>query len=757
MKKIFQTIVVILICNSVWGQINYSNSWEDFYSYNNVKDFLKTNEKIYAIVDNALFTYNLLNGEIKKISSVDGLSGESTSSLYYSSSYKKLIIGYETGLIEIIDENDKITIVKDIVNFNYSGNKRINNFTEFGNKLLISTSFAIVEYNIEKLQFGDTFFIGNQSSEIKINEIKVKDNVIYAATENGIFTADALSPNLIDFNSWTQHSFGDFTSIEVFSNKVYVSKGVSLYEFSNSQLQLIKNFQTIKSIKSSQDFLAIATARAVYILNNLNVEHLRYVTSSSHPFYATINASYFEENTLYLGTKEFGLLKSSKENIPNFEEIHPKGPTSNLPFSIAVKENNLWIVYGWHDGAYAPRGGRYGIDNFNGTDWIHTPYSSFNVRDLVNITFDPTNINKVYISSWGGGMIIVEDNEVVTHWTHLNSGLEWLTRINGSAFDKDGNLWIANAWVDNRIKKYSPDGTWKKFNMTPVMTNTAAGLNELIIDNANNIWIGSRRNGALIFNENGERKRALITEATKGSLPDPNVRTIQADDNNRVWIGTQKGLVVVYNASTILDEPIVDAEPIIILDDNGIPKKLLGDQVINTIAIDGANNKWFGTSNGGVLMTSPDGKTTIHNFNKDNSPLPSNAVTKIVIDKETGKVYFATSKGIVAFNSNVAQYGDSLTEVYAYPNPSKKNNEFITIDGRNGAHLPKGTNLKIVDTAGNLVYETNVKEGDQLSGGKVIWDKTNLAGKKVASGIYIVLLIDSERQNTAITKIAIIN
>ena len=65
--------------------------------------------------------------------------------------------------------------------------------------------------------------------------------------------------------------------------------------------------------------------------------------------------------------------------------------------------------------------------------------------------------------------------------------------------------------------------------------------------------------------------------------------------------------------------------------------------------------------------------------------------------------------------------------------------------------------VKILDAAGNLVFETNVKEGQELYGGKVVWNKTNLAGKKVASGVYIVLLSSNEGTETSITKIAIIN
>ena len=776
MKKIFQIILLLLVQIS-WSQIDYSEHWRDFYSYNNVKDFIKVENEIFAIVDNALFTYNLDNDEINKISSVNGLSGETTTSLYYSKTNEKIVIGYETGLLEIIDRKGNITIAKDIVNFNYSGNKQINNITEFDNKLFLSTSFAVVVYDLENLNFGDTYFIGNQSSEIRVNEILIIDDIIYAATENGIFMADVFNPNLIDYKNWNLNFAGDFTSITSFSNEIFTSRGNNLYSVLDNTLALKNTYaQSILSLKASTNYLSIATQRAVIVLDINLTEVVNYTTTSLDEFYFSLNTAYFEENALFLGTQEYGLLKSFIQDISAFKEIHPEGPVSNAPFSISANNNHLWVVYGGYDAAYTPLNGKYAYSHFNGTNWLNEPYGVFNVKNLVNITFDPTHENKVYISSWGssntndisntGGMLIVENEEVVDFWNYTNSDLEKVflpqypnyitTRINGSDFDKDGNLWIANAWVDSRIKKYSSNGSWKSVDMSSVMTNPALGLNELEIDKTTTIWIGSRRNGVLAYNENGDKKTSLTTEENSGSLPDLNARTVKSDNRNRLWIGTKKGLVVLYNASSVFDQNVVNAEPVIILDD-GIPKKLLGDQPINSIAIDGADNKWFGTETGGTLKTSPNGTTTLQNFNKNNSPLPSNNILKIAVDNNSGIVYFATDKGIVAFDSNVAMYGESLTEVYAYPNPSTKENEFITIDGRNGTHLPKGTNIKIVDAAGNLVYETNIKEGEELFGGKVVWNKTNLAGRKVASGVYIVLLTANENTETEVAKIAIIN
>ena len=765
MKKAIQ-IILFFLASFSWSQVDYSNSWEDFYSYNNVKKFVKANEVIYAMVDNAIFTYNTSTNEMHKRSSVNGLSGDVTTAIHYSENTNKLIIGYDTGLIEIIDKNDNISIAKDIVNFNYSGFKRIYDITEYNSKLYIATPFAIIEYDIENLRFGDTFFIGSESSELRTNRIRIYEGVIYAATEDGIYTASITDPSLIDFNNWKKHFSGDFSRIEIFNGEIFTSKDKNLYKFSNGELTLQKIYpQSIRNMYASEEYLSIATLRSAYVKDTNLMDIFSYTPSSSSNYYYVLNTVLFENNTLYLGTREFGLLRSEKENIPNFTEFHPEGPVSNLPFSIAANKNDLWIVYGGYDAAYAPQGRRYGYSHFNGNNWVNTPYSKVNMRDLVHITFDPINNDKVYISSWGDGMIIVENDETITKWTHQNSGLEKLLfsnpnyvsiRINGTSFDQEGNLWIANAWVNKRIKKFRTDGTWSGFEMNPILTNPAFGLNELVIDKMNTVWVGSRRNGALIFNQNGDKKRALITEPTKGSLPDPNVRTIVADASNNIWLGTLKGLVVLNNAENIFNANNVDAEPIIILD-NGVPKKLLGDQTINSIALDAADNKWIGTDLGGAIQISPDGKKILKNFNKSNSPLPSNNITKIAVDKSNQKIYFATSKGVVAYNGGVTPYGESLPDVYAYPNPSTKNNEIITIDGRNGAHLPNGTNIKILDTAGNLVYESNIKEGQQELGGKIEWNKTNLAGTKVASGIYIVMLIANDNTQTAITKIAIIN
>lgn len=777
MKKFFSIFFLFIFFYSN-AQIDYSNEWEDFYSYNNVKDFVVEDNIIYAVTDNAVFTYNISTKETNKLSSVQGLSGETTSAIYYSKSTKRLVIGYETGLIETIDENGKITISADIVSFNQSGDKRINHIYEFNNKLYLSTPFAIVVYDIQKLEFGDTYFIGNGSTDENINQILVDNNTIYAATKNGVYTADATRTGLVDFNFWTQSFSGDFTNIVSFNNRIYTSRGTVIYSIDGNNLTLEKEiFKTIKSLKSSTNHLTLGFNKSVIVLDNSLNQTVEYVTDTDFDY--SINNCQTINNITYLATKEFGILKTSITSPTTYEEIHPEGPLNNDVFSVTAKQNNVWLVYGGYTNTFAPIQRRIGFSHYNGERWVNTKYSSnLPFPDLVDVTIDPNNINKVYIGSFGdtndpnlvntintGGLFVVEDDVITQFYNHRNSDLEDIVptdpnratiRISSSAFDSQGNLWMTNVGTTKELKKLSSSGTWSGYDISSAKTVNGFGLTELAVDNINNVWIGSRKDGAIIFNENGDRKLALTTLPTKGSLPSENVRTIAVDRNNRIWIGTLTGMVVFNNASGIFDATSYDAEPVIILDD-GIPKKLLGDQRINSIVVDGADNKWFGTNSSGVLYTNPNGQTTISSFNKDNSPLPSNKIVKISVDDVTGKVYFATDKGVVAYKSKVAPFGDELKDVYAYPNPVLRQHSTVTIDGRNGTHLPKGTNVKILDVAGNLVYETNVVEGQELKGGKVVWNKKNLAGRKVASGVYLVLLSTEDGAESTTTKIAIIN
>lgn len=768
--KNFVFLYLIFSAINMVAQTDFSNNWEDFYSYNQVKSFYQNSEKIIALSDNALFIYNKSTQKTDKISSINGLAGETTSALFYHEGLKKIVIGYENGLVEVIDENNKIYKKPDIINFSILGSKKINHIAVNGNELFFSTPFGIVGFDLSNNNFKNTYFIGDNSSEVNVYETIISNNQIYATTENGLYTADITNPFLIDYNNWTLISTTHFTNLEKFNNQIYLSSDNNIYRLNadNSVAWITNLDQNIVDLQSNGTLLTACSTYQCKVFDiQFNTQYHVYNYQNPNYQFELLTGNVYQ-NKLYLGTKQHGILVSSVSDITNFSEIHPQGPLNNDPFSISVLNNHLWVVYGGYDDAYTPQGKAKGISHFNGTDWINLPFRNevINYRDLVHVNIDPNHENRVYVSSWGDGMLVIENDQVINRWNHLNSGLENLyndninvsIRIGSSVFDTSGNLWVANAWVANRLKKYSTSQQWSSYNLSSLIFEIAFGLNEIVIDKNGNKWIGTRANGAFVANESASKIMSFYTTDTKGKLPHSNVRALAVDKNNRVWIGTRSGLRY-YNVNSNMFDLTSYASDMVKIKygDDGYAEPLLGNQTINAICVDGADNKWFGTDGAGVMCTNSTGKETLYQFTKANSPLPSNKIMKIRFDETSGKVFFATDKGIVAYNSNIAPYSESLTEVYAYPNPAKANHETVTIDGRNGTHLPYGTNVKILDSAGKLVFETNVKEGQEDFGGKVVWNKTNMAGNKVASGIYIVMLFNKETSETSMTKIAIVN
>ena len=102
----------------------------------------------------------------------------------------------------------------------------------------------------------------------------------------------------------------------------------------------------------------------------------------------------------------------------------------------------------------------------------------------------------------------------------------------------------------------------------------------------------------------------------------------------------------------------------------------------------------------------------------------------------------------VSYQSDATEAKNSFREsnVRAYPNPVRPDySGVITVTG-----MVYDSDVKIVDTAGHLIYQ-----GTSL-GGQFIWDGRNKQGRRVATGIYMVLAADSEGKEGIVTKIAFI-
>ena len=741
-------------------------SWQGYFSYNEIKAVSESSNTLYVASENALFSKNTSTNEIKTTNTIDGLSGQTISAVYHSVKFNKTVVGYENGLIIVINESDgKMLNVVDIISKQLPSElKRVNHFMEFDGIAYISCDFGIVQFNLATMQFGDTYFIGDNGAEIKVKQTALFNGFIYAATNKGIRRASITNPNLIDFNQWKTIVGGSWVSATTFGTDLFSINAVgNIHKYNvglDSFVNSIQLSQSSSDARSIAGYMIVTTSSSIYIYNTqmalrqINATQISEITP-------TFTCATIIGDTVFIGTKENGMITISLSATTQFENITPIGPLRNNVFSITASSKALWAVYGLYPSNYnpyeSPQGGPslYGISKLDYTTWLNIPASQvLGARALSNIAINPKNNDEVYISSFFSGLLKVEKDVPTKLLTPLNTapnGLQSIEvannpndiRVNNVIFDKEGNLWLTNSLVERALKVLRANGQWQSISLASVLPELTA-FGGLEIDNYNTKWVASRK-GVVGYNEKGGVLKVITEGSDKGNLPSPDVRSIAVDNKNQLWIGTNKGLRVLSNVGNYQTEGQMTANPIIILDDN-LAQELLYEQFITDIAVDGANNKWIGTADSGLFLVSPNGQETKYHFTISNSPLPSNNINDIDINSATGEVFIATNKGLISFKGTATSANEDLNNVYVYPNPVRP--EFqgtVKIAG-----LLNNATIKITDIGGNLVYETTSQ------GGTIEWDTTAFGKYKVASGVYMIFISAEDGVETKVKKVMII-
>jgi ligand-binding sensor domain-containing protein len=89
---------------------------------------------------------------------------------------------------------------------------------------------------------------------------------------------------------------------------------------------------------------------------------------------------------------------------------------------------------------------------------------------------------------------------------------------------------------------------------------------------------------------------------------------ITKDKDGKLWVGTNDGIAIFNCPESLFSTQGCDAELKIVKYDLNAGL-LFQREIVKTIAVDGANNKWIGTNNG-VWLISDDAERIIHHFNK---------------------------------------------------------------------------------------------------------------------------------------------
>lgn len=781
MKRIVSTLIYFFIFfTHIIAQNNVGN-WNSYLAYAKTTSVAESNNFIFAVAEGSLYSYNKEDNSIHYYSRESGLHDNNISHICFNTETNSLLITYSNGNIDLMGNKDIYNIPYLYNNSNIT-NKTINDIFINKQYAYLSTAFGIVIVNMDTniKEITDTYRLNTN-----VKSVCIKDNFIYAATDNGILKGD-MNDNLLDPNEWllyniesTSLNFNDknIHKIILFQNNLcFYIQGDGVYYQYNNNINSLLISPNIKNITLQNNKLIIYTNTNLYAYTSftsrdalMNVGPINDVTSTK------------DVNTYWIASDTKGI-KGIKKKNDNFEiileEINNENnyPKRNLNYFMTINNNNLYITGG---GRTVIRNGNPGtlmIYNNNDKKWFNLDEDKINksinkqfeklenCRDYTGIAIDPKNSNHYYVSTYGEGVLELLDNEYIKLYNHTNSSLSTIfpnheknqytyNRIGGVTFDKEGNLWMSNCEVESVLKVLKSDGTWGSFkfsNFTDV-----AMADRVTITSDNRKWInvpGGDKSGVFIFDDNGtiddtsdDESRFIPTFTdSNGNIDASGYFCITEDKNAQIWIGTNRGPIICTNYRDINN--ISCTRIIRINNETGEPYYLLDGEQINSIAVDGGNRKWIGTQSSGVFLVSEDGMETISNFTTANSPLPSNQVNSIAINQTTGEVFIGTENGLVSYMGDATEGSEDYSDVYAYPNPVRpEHNDRVTIVG-----LMNDSNVKITDMKGNIVYQ------GKSAGGTFTWDCRKKGGGRVATGIYLVLSATPEAKESVVTKIMVV-
>ncbi len=761
------SLILLLISSNLKAQVPIGG-WRDHFPYIKAQLVIKTTDKVFCATPYALFYYNLDDNSVEKLSRTNGLSDIQPCALKYHPEKDLIFVAYQNANIDLIKDNS-ISNISDIKNKAIQGDKKIYHIEFQGNLAYLACGFGIVVIDLDKKEIKDTYYIGPNATSIKVNSIAFDNENIYAATDNGIYYANKTNANLVDFNAWQKITTLDFpesryTEVINFESQLLVNyhntdDNVSIiYKKNGSGWTEIYNQGTfVKRLTHSNAKLIIIEQNQLKVLNSNFTED---ITISDYGFAAPFpnDCVTDEHGDFFIADNSSSLVVKQEAD---WHYIMPNGPQTSSVYDIATFNSDVWAVGGGITSTWGNVFKYAELHSFVDENWRSNILWTSNARDFVKVLVNPYNPSQVFVGSWGAGVFVFENNQLVANYNETNSTLtsinpgEDFIRVKGIALDEAQNLYVTNSGVSEPISVKTTEGDWYSYSYNGISNYGSIG--EMIITQYNHKWIQLGRGGGLFaFDDNytpgdtdDDQSRRFSLFDANGQVVTNEVLSLAEDKDGVIWVGTDQGVFTYYNPQNVFSNENFYADRIKVVDNSNdtIVQYLLAAEKIRAIAIDGANRKWFGTESSGVFLMSEDAQQEIQHFTKDNSPLISNYITSIAVNGKTGEVFIGTDKGMVSYKGTATEGDDDFSNPYVYPNPVRETyNGPITITG-----LATDVNVKITDIAGQLVYET------KAFGGQAIWDGKNYSGRRVSTGVYLVFCTDENGEKTKVLKFLVIN
>ena len=738
--------------------------WREHLPYNSAIDVTASADKIYCATPYSLFSVDKRTTPptIERLSRITGLNETGISAIKYDLANEKLFIAYSNSNIDILYRND-IYNVPDIKRDNIIGDKTIYSIYPLGGNYYLSTGLGIIVIDGERYEVKDSWIIGTGGNQVKVNGFTSDASFYYAATEEGLKKPAINSANLADYTNWQVISGmgglspGPCQNVHQLQGKIIVEKNDSLFVQDGTSWSLLyaDGWPIINSNTSEGKILLCE--------RQTNLDSRVIILEPSGSVARVLSApgiiSFPRKAIIHMGdpwiADLFGGLSHFTGN--SFEQFKPNSPEAIGAGEMTTGNNVFYATSGGVNDSWNYLYNRNGIFIFRNGTWENINEFQFSqldtLLDFITIQIDPRD-GSIWAGSYGGGLLHMNSGPVFEIFKQgflgATIGDPTSYRVSGLAFDRDNNLWISNYGSSQPLRVRKADGSWLAFSI-PFFLNENA-LAQIVIDDNNYKWIVSPKNNGLICYDHGtslentgdDRWRLFRAGAGNGNLPSSEVFSVAKDRNGYIWVGTSDGVGVIQCPEQVFSAQGCEAILPVVQQGNFANFLFKGEEV-RDIAVDAADRKWIATRNG-VWLVSPSGEKIIYQFTETNSPLLSNDVRKITIDGTTGEVFFATMKGIGSFRSTATEGGTENRDILIFPNPVPPGYEgFISIRG-----LVNNAIVKITEPDGRLIFQT------RALGGQAVWNGKDYRGKKISTGVYLVLISDEGRKEMAAGKIVFV-
>ena len=780
------TIIALSCLCLIRAQLAVGN-WQIYSSIGDPVKVVDTEERVYFVSGISLFSFDKVTEELEGYNKNNKLSDTGVSNIYYNYDKNYLVVIYSNANIDILHDDGKVYNIPDIKNAIMTASKTINDVNFYDNHIYLATDFGIVVLNDEKYEVSESYNYGQ-----KVNLIGASNKYCFMLSGEVIYyiDKDAVKYNLANWKILSRVSGYTIYDLEPFNDKYlfYSQNGVLyFYDMESEGLPLLGTLNMgVRSVERYYDSFIlrglayVAFCKPEIVNGALQIGDVFNFQNKSE-YLVNVETSSYEKDKSIWALGEQGLCHFKMENN---QVVMLKEPflanTLNVsdPWNLVIHDNKLYV---------SNSGPRIGTENqyvrthisvLDQGDWsvldvgetplVNNKHGKY-LCSSYNLAFDPDDPNTFYVGTWFEGMYKIKGNECVGHYTHLNSPfqLNWALNVPYVAFDEYKNLWVSSApylyMLPREKQSVSTDeltvNDWYQFDYPEIANNKYAKL--LIPKHSTAKWVVKGYWGGLIFafddkgtyNTTADDKTKSFTSFTDqdNKTFDPSYYTCIAEDNNgQIWIGTSSGPIVITNPNNVFNDNF-RCTRIKIARNDGTDNAdyLLPTNEIADIFVDGANRKWIGTTESGLYVVSSDGSEILEHFTTENSQLPSNRVTEVVVDPVKGVAYVGTTNGLAAYRSDAVQASEDYSSVYAFPNPVRPDYEgWISVTG-----LMDNSLVKITDVAGNLFFE------GYSNGGQISWDGRDRKGNRVKTGVYLVFASSTTtgKQSGVVTKILVVN